>query len=227
MNIFKKIKSTLSNRYRLYVKRDPFLIEVARWFRNKGDETLRLDYDLSKESVVFDVGGYQGDFANKINKRFGSKVYVFEPVNSFYKVCVERFKNNPQITCLNYGLSSSNGFLQIGLSDDASSFNSPHANSTFEQVEIRSVIEVIRDLKVEKIDLFKINIEGGEFDVIPELIKSQDIKKIKHLQVQFHNFVNSAIEKRDQIRLDLNKTHNEMWNFEFVWESWKLKDVRH
>ena len=81
---------------------------------------LRLDYPLTKDSIVFDLGDYKGDFAYEIHKRYGCYVYVYEPVKKFYLECVERFKENSKIKCINYGLSNENGKVAIGDNDDGS-----------------------------------------------------------------------------------------------------------
>ncbi len=227
MNLFSKIKEKLVFLHRRYILRDPFLMEVVRWFGDKGDETLRLDYPLTKESIVFDVGGYQGDFAAAVHESYGCKVYVFEPVPEFYEKCVIRFQGNPKIICLNYGLSSADGLLDIGMAENASSFASPHAMGVVQQVQVRSVVECIRELGIDWIDLMKINIEGGEFDVVPAIIASGDISRVHYLQVQFHDFVDNAAKRRAAIRSQLANTHTEMWNYEFVWESWQLKGGTH
>lgn len=225
MNYLSKVQSKLIFLYRRYILREPFLLQVSRWFKDKGDETLRLNYPLTQQSIVFDLGGYQGDFAAEVHERYGCKVYIFEPVLEFYQNCVERFQGNDKIICLNYGLSSSNSWLDIGLAENASSFTSPHAKGPMQRVEVRSIVECIRELGTDKIDLLKINIEGGEFDVLPAIIESCDIRKVQFLQVQFHNFVNNASKQREAIRIQLANTHSEMWNYEFVWESWTLKDL--
>lgn len=222
MNFLLKIRNKLASLYRRYILREPFLLEVARWFKDKGDETLRLNYPLTHESVVFDLGGYHGDFAAAVHQQYGCRVYIFEPVSEFYLKCVDRFQGNQNIICLNYGLSSGDSWLDIGLAENASSFASPHAKGAKQQVQIRSVVECIRELGIERIDLMKINIEGGEFDVVPAIIESGDIIKVQYLQVQFHNFIDDAAKRREAIRVQLVNTHKEMWNYEFVWESWKL-----
>jgi FkbM family methyltransferase len=225
MNLFSRIKKKLTFLYRIYILRDFFILEATRWFGDNGDETLRLNYPLSKDSIVFDLGGYHGDFAAAIHKQYECKVYIFEPVQEFYSKCVARFKGNNKIVCLNYGLSVSDGWLDIGLADNGSSFDSPHAQGAVERAQIRSIVDCIRELGIAKIDLMKINIEGGEFDVLPSIIESGDINKVQYLQVQFHNFVDHAEERRNVIRNELQQTHTEMWNYDFIWESWKLKDL--
>lgn len=225
MNLLSRIQNKLVFLYRRYILRDPFFLEVARWFEDKGDETLRLDYPLTHEGIVFDLGGYHGDFAAAVHERYGCKVYIFEPVPEFYQMCVARFQVNPKIVCLNYGLSSADDWLDIGMAENASSFASPHAKGAVQRVQVRSVVECIRELGIDRIDLMKINIEGGEFDVVPAIIESGDIRKVQYLQVQFHNFVDHAAKRRAAIRTQLANTHMEMWNYEFVWESWKRKGV--
>lgn len=225
MNLLSKIQIKLEFLYRRYIQREPFLLEVARWFRDKGDQVLRFDYPLTQASIIFDLGGYHGDFAAAVHERYGCKIYLFEPVPEFYQKCVTRFQSNPKIVCLNYGLSSADGWLDIGMAENASSFASPHAKGALQRVRVRSVVECIHELGINQIDLMKINIEGGEFDVVPAIIESGDIRKVQHLQVQFHNFVDHAAKRRTVIRTQLANTHTEMWNYDFVWESWKRNGV--
>lgn len=223
MKTITKIKNKLIRLYRQHILRDEFFLEASRWVKDKGDTTHRLNYTLTKDSTVFDLGGYHGDFAHAIHQRFDCKVYIFEPVPEFYRKCIERFQFNKNIVCLNYGLGSTDAWLNINMAENSSSTVVGTAGMAVQRVQIKSVVSTIAELKITSIDLLKINIEGGEFDVIPALIESTDINKIKFLQVQFHNFVDNAIEMRTDIRSKLRTTHDEMWNYNFVWESWALK----
>jgi FkbM family methyltransferase len=222
-NFFAKVKNKLNFLYRRYILKEALLINAASWFEDRGDETLRVNYPLTQESIIFDIGGYHGDFAATIHDKYGCVVYIFEPVPEFYHKCVNRFKGNKKIVCLNYGISSADGFLDISLAENSTSFHSKNAQCATQKVQIRSIVDCIREFEIKQIDLMKINIEGGEFDVLPAMIASGDINKIKYLQIQFHNFVDDAISQRAKIRAQLAYTHIEMWNYEFVWESWMLK----
>ena len=62
--------------YAFYIEKDRTIVERTKWYRDKGDENLRLEYNLYEDSIVFDVGGYVGDFAEKISKKFGCKIYL-------------------------------------------------------------------------------------------------------------------------------------------------------
>ncbi len=221
--IAKKIRNRVSYLYKLYVEKDEFSIAVNRWFKCRGDETLRLDYALNQGSVVVDLGGYKGDFADAIHDKYGSTVYLFEPVREFYDGCNQRFAGNPKIHCFNYGLSDSRGIFSISEEADGSSVVKSSAVSGMETVRIESFAATARELGLAQIDLIKINIEGGEYDVLPAMIGSGWINKTRNVQVQFHNFIPGAVEKRNKIRVDLARTHVEIWCFPFVWESWRLK----
>ncbi len=43
------------------------LSEIGKWRKANGDGTLRLNYPLTPDSVVFDLGGYVGDWAQQIH----------------------------------------------------------------------------------------------------------------------------------------------------------------
>lgn len=217
-----KINNKIIQLYKVHVQRDPFSRAANKWFSDKGDETLRLNYQLDKTSIVFDVGGYLGDYAEAIYQKFGCQVYLFEPVPQFYDSCVERFINNPSIICLNYGLSSKSGWFEINLNNNESSFKKPGLSNISQKAEVRSITKVATELGIENIDLIKINIEGAEFELLPEIIDAGLIRRIKYIQVQFHNFDAGAVDARFHIRSMLKQTHREMWNYDFLWESWEL-----
>jgi FkbM family methyltransferase len=221
MRIVRGLQGRAANFYKLYVRRDPFFRAVTKWFADNGDGTLRLDYPLDDSSVVFDVGGYHGDFADAIYRKFRCRVFVFEPVPEFHQHCVQRFHGNPSIACLNYGLAANSGWLPIQLSEDGSSFKRETTGAPAQSAQVRSIVEVVAELGLKGIDLIKINIEGGEFDLLPALIESGLVRQTGFIQVQFHDFIAGATAARESIRKSLGRTHREMWCYPFVWESWE------
>jgi FkbM family methyltransferase len=221
------MKSSLLNAaariFRREILRDAFLLEIKRWLRDDGDNTLRLNYPLGRESVVWDLGGYHGDFAAEISHRYECCILVFEPVPKFHAHCVARLGSNPHILCLPFGLSREAGWFNISDSEDASSFIRADKDAGSVRAELRPAADMFEQLGVEQVDLLKINIEGGEFDVLPALIDAGLMARVRYLQVQFHNFVPDAENKRDEIRRGLAETHRELWNYAFVWECWERK----
>lgn len=223
MKLINKIKNKIRNYYRWIFLGDKFLPEIKRWFKEQHSGSIRLDYDLNDKSVIFDVGGYEGSWASEIYSKFESNIFIFEPVPRFADDIKKRFIDNNKITVLPYGLSDKNDRLLISLGGDNSSF---YLNSKSDMVdaEIREFSRnFLLSLDVDKVDLMKINIEGGEYDLLEHMIKNGSINLVKNLQIQFHNFVPNAIERREKIRQQLKLTHQETWCYEFVWENWSLK----
>jgi hypothetical protein len=49
--------------------------EVAKFLAERGDYTLRLNYNLDKDSIVIDAGGYKGWFAENIYNNYGKNIF--------------------------------------------------------------------------------------------------------------------------------------------------------
>tara|TARA_R110000822_G_scaffold308800_1_gene437199 strand:- start:4601 stop:6094 length:1494 start_codon:yes stop_codon:yes gene_type:complete len=198
--------------------------EFQRWFADNGDKTHRLNYNLNEESVVFDIGGYHGDFAHDIYEKFNCSIYIFEPVKKFYKKIKERFKNNKKIKVFNYGLSDSDTTTEIDLANDKSSTHITLSSIT-ETIELKKIDQVMSDHNIEFVDLIKINIEGGEFPLLKYIIMNKLSDRFKNIQVQFHTFVDFAAQKRKALQQKLSETHFLTYNYNFVWENWQIKNV--
>jgi FkbM family methyltransferase len=193
--------------------------EINRWFSVDGDRTHRLNYPLNENSIVFDLGGYQGSWTDNIWNKFKCNIYTFEPITDLAKSIESRYVNNDKVKIYSFGLSNESKKLKINLAGDASSFNTLIVNSI--ECEVKSINEFIEETDLTEIDLMKINIEGDEYPVLNSLISSGKIRMIKNIQVQFHRFVPNAVELRSSIQEELNKTHKQTYNYEFVWENWE------
>jgi FkbM family methyltransferase len=221
----KKIAIRFRLIYKLYILRDELALELKRWFKNRGDETLRLDYpELNENSVVFDLGGYKGDFAQAINEKYGCTVYLFEPHPNFYESCVKRFEANHKVISLNYGLSDKDGRFILSDNVNGSSFsNLNHQDKNGILCEVKEIFQTLDILSVSEIDLMKINIEGGEYSVLLHMINEGKLSLVTNYQIQFHNFVSDARYLRNKITEALTKTHKRTWCYTFVWENWRKK----
>ena len=96
--MFRKIRRF----FRLHVLKDEHSIALSKWFKDKGDEKLRLNYSsLNEKSIIFDLGGHVGDYAYEINKKYGCKVYLFEPHPDFYENVQKDFQTTKKLFHLN------------------------------------------------------------------------------------------------------------------------------
>lgn len=196
--------------------------ELERFHKDNGKD-LKFKYlKLNEKSIVFDLGGYEGNFSSNLFSRSPCKIHIFEPVPNFAKNIKERFKNNKNIICNAYGLCSNNKEKIINLlGDDTSSYKDQKINeSNSVNIKLKDIVEYIKENSIENIDLMKINIEGGEYEILNHLINSQKIKYFKQLLIQFHDIEIDSIKKRNDIRESLKKTHACKFCYEFVWELW-------
>jgi len=186
-----------------------------------GDKTLRLNYDLNADSIVYDVGGYQGQWSSDIFSKYLCHIHIFEPVRQFYTDIQERFSRNSQIIVHGFGLAASNSTQKIFLDSDGSSIFGKSDKS--EIVELRSISDFVKESDHSMIDLIKINIEGEEYDLLESMISDGNIEKFKDIQIQFHTFIPNARERRAAIRIALERTHRPTYDYPFVWENWVKK----
>jgi FkbM family methyltransferase len=221
MKVYKKIVWLVS----IYIEKDKFALAGRDWVKDLGDSTLRKIYPLNESSIVFDVGGYKGEFAIDIYKKYGSNIYIFEPVKQFYDEIQSKFILNDKVHVYDFGLSDHDATLNICLADDGSSVYDGNKSNLYEEVHLKSFLSFCDAHGIESIDLLKINIEGGEFPLLFALIDSPIIRNIQNIQVQFHAFVDNAEQMREQIRTRLSDTHHLTYDYYFIWENWELNTV--
>ena len=208
------------------MQRSRFDAAIRDWFADRGDQTLRLEFNhLDGDSTVFDLGGYKGDWTAEIDQRYQSKTYIFEPIAEFHALICARFASNQRVRPYQFGLGARDEQLALGLSADGTGAFA--AGAGHETVRIAGIRDFMSAEGIEKIDLMKVNIEGGEFELLEHLTATGDIARVRRLQVQFHDFVPDAIQRRAHITRALARTHRQVWCYHFVWEEWqRIDDVQ-
>lgn len=196
---------------------------IIRWIRDQGDSTLRVEYPLDSDSLVFDVGGFSGSWCNEIVRRYDCSVHIFEPINRFATGIAERFSENSKVHVHPFGLSKSDETVMMSVSGQGSS--AFHRADNMESVQMRDICAFTEKLGIDNIDLVKINIEGGEYDLLPRMIECGLVERCQHLQIQFHEWTRlpdgrSARRERRRLRKQIGKTHTISFDYPFVWEGW-------
>lgn len=194
---------------------------VLPWVRDDGDKTHRLNYDLSDESLVIDLGGYEGQWASDIFSMYCCKVYIFEPVPVYVNNIKRRFVKNENIIVYPFGLASNNLTTKISVTGDSSSSYKPSGEMI--DVQLMSASDFFEGKNITFVNLMKINIEGGEYDLLEHLISTNLIKKIQNIQIQFHDFFPDGKNRMSEIQSHLALTHKLTYQYEFVWENWVLR----
>lgn len=191
------------------------------WTKIDGDNTLALDWPLDENSIVFEIGAYEGRWAKQMAEKFHCSIHAFEPQDWAVERCRENL-NGLDVEIYPYGLWTHDGKMIIGDygRDGASLLKPNHADrAEVDVVDIFSFID--KFFKPADIDVCLVNIEGGEFILLPYLIGTGLINRFKYIWVQFHMFVDMSYAKCDKIFEHMKLTHNVLWNCFPAAVAWK------
>lgn len=183
---------------------------------------------FNKDSVVMDVGGETGVWAMQIYDKYAPQLKIYEPNPNSVAVLQDRFKDK-SAEIFPFGLGGCNQTCLLSNDGMGSSVFAASRNfnkSDKIEVQIRDVREVFEELHLPEVDLIKINIEGGEYELLPRLIETGLVNRFKIIRIQFHDWIPNAFAMRRRIVRQLAKTHDVEWSYPMVWESWIRRDVK-
>ena len=194
--------------------------EVTKWFRDNGDNTHNLNYDLNENSIILDLGGYTGVWAQQMINKYNPFVCIIEPIPEFYNGMVEKFNTNSKVKLLNVGVGVKNKEGVLILSNDGTSSNLTNGEKI--NVKFKTIETILKDFNVNEVDVIQINIEGDEYELLEYMLKTGSINKFKHIQIQFHHGIKNDIIRRENIHNGLTANNFKIrFNYPFVWESWE------
>jgi FkbM family methyltransferase len=191
-------------------------------FRRDGySDLLVLNLGLGVQSVVMDFGGYSGDYTAAVFNEYHCHIHVFEPVPQFATSLRERFSESNEVQIHGFGVAETDEVRLFGIADDATGYFST-GNSV--EVPFRSV-ECLAGIAPVDIDVIAINIEGGEYELIPVLAKASVLKRAELIFVQFHRVGEDPDIERETCRRLLEESHEPLWNYDYIWEAWKRRQI--
>ena len=193
-----------------------FLSPGECYFKNGGNSQL-TDFKLSQDAICIDFGGYEGVWSQEIASKFNCSILIYEPVDIFCRSLERLFADNPKIMIFQYGITNVNSKVLIQIDGAAS------GSHIYAEKKVLAEFKDASELQhFGSIDVVKINIEGGEYELIPELYQRELLPKINSLLIQFHSTKNQNIELCKKL---LRETHELNWSYDLVWERWdKISD---
>ena len=150
------------------------------------------ELSTSQETIVFDVGANIESFGlyiNKLNKSHKQlKIYAFEPHLANAVLTRNNFERNgiSNYELVQKAIASTDGIQQFDISGAFDSFRLNKDATQSIAVETVTLSTFCAEQRITRIDLLKMDIEGGEYEVIEqdiELIKGHVVK----LMVEYHN----------------------------------------
>ena len=190
------------------------------WYENNGEANYYTNHPLNVDSIVFDVGGYEGEWTSRIIRKYNCTVYLFEPSTRAFQVAQKRLGIYTNVILCPFALGASTGILPLGDSNrDSASFLT--TLSPIVQAKKIDIVEVCKSFRVDAIDLMSVNIEGGEFELLPHIISSGLVSSIRRFMIQWHSVVPDYDYRQFSIQEQLSLTHKMVWNLS-AWEAWDM-----
>lgn len=161
-------------------------------------DDLGCDYErygcyIREGDVVLDLGGNIGIFAHRAEVRGASKVISFEPVTPTFNCLIKN--RGPKTLVYKNAVGGKNGFTTFrihtdythiggGTSEDQDLLLNERSIVHSERVIIVGINDIFDNME-EKIDFMKIDIEGGEVDVLTS-ITDENLLTLRCLSAEFH-----------------------------------------
>ena len=183
----------------------------AFWIANQM-ESKRYEYVLHSDDLVIDLGAHDGTFAQAIHNKYGCSVVCVEPTGA-----ADYLDMMPWCAVIRAAASTDTISRKFG--------GNSYYTTIMEPGETVYPCFDVLDLMKDPIGLMKINVEGFEYMLMDRIIAAGKQSEVKYFQIQFHMLNEQSKERRKDIQKALSKTHKQMWNVDFCWESWERVEI--
>ena len=172
------------------------------------------------EVVCFDIGANRGQTIRLFKEVIPNcKIYAFEPHPNIFRTLISSFKMEKVVKCFNLAVGESSGKFPFWVSplDEASSMHLPDPDSTWNRkkalilgidpkkmykkidVEVVTLDEFTLQHGIQSIDVLKIDVEGGELQV---LLGSKSIFQEGRVSVVQYESHNDDLRPSQQIQIE-------------------------
>ena len=203
---------------------------IERWRESDGDNTYAIDWDLNEDSHVWEIGGFEGRWAQQIWDKFHFYITIFEPQLWAVEKLEKRFEGINKIGIRDYGLWVEKGNKVISnYFTDGASITRFDASTEHGEGEFRGINSELHNFKVlnsvSQIDLCLMNIEGGEFSLMPYLSVHNQMVNFNNFWCQFHpgRHDEKTYYPIKTIYELMEKTHDLSWDFFPTAVAWRRK----
>lgn len=195
-------KSSINN----FFKKFGFEVHGTGYIQAMQKKEFKNDaYQVQKEicknaRTVFDLGANRGDTVDKYKNLFaGADIYAFEPYPASFNILNAKHGSDPHIKCLPLAVSDSDGesTLHINSNVDTNSILPSAKAGLSSDAQVNNVSKITvkaitidsfcKTNKLDKLDILKMDIQGGELAALKGaegLLRSKSIKLI-YLETYF------------------------------------------
>lgn len=162
-------------------------------------------YTINNGDIVIDLGANVGEVSAYFANR-GATVYAYEPNPHAYAVLQKRLGKNQKIKLHNEAVSDHAGIAKLWLHENhkesevkfsqGASLQKDKSNVSEDYVEV-PVSDISKILGAhDHIKLMKVDIEGGEYDIIDTILENAD--KIDHILLETHGEKHASFAEKEK-----------------------------
>jgi FkbM family methyltransferase len=140
---------------------------------------------VSEDAVVVDVGANIGDFTLHVARLCPQgRVFAIEPVDEHVRMIETNVRLNGirNVTCVRRALGAAEGHADIQVAGIRS--NVGGGVGTRERVPSSTLPQFVKEQRIERIDLLKLDCEGAEWDILPA--SESALPRIRQICMEFH-----------------------------------------
>lgn len=186
-----------------YTNKEEFNILKDEIF-NKEIYDVDLDLDTKNSSpIIFDLGAHIGLSILYFKIKYpNSKIVAFEPNSNIFPILQENIECNnlKYIELHNIALGNAEETRSFYIDNSGNdsfstgSFNKDAWNGTQSTIKINVKCEKISKYVTQDVDIFKMDIEGAETEVLKELLEANKLKYIKNILIEYHPVNNGNVK---------------------------------
>lgn len=195
---------------------------VGQFWRDGGKKLL-YDLPVATGGLIIDAGGYKGEWSAGMISRYGCRSQVFEPVPEFFEHCQTYFSNNTLVHVHKAALGGSDRKTTFNLLDNGTSEYRGDNNARHVESDVIDIARIFVETGT-RVGCFKLNIEGGEYEVLERMLETNNIALCDSFLIQFHRQPDGYESRYKNIVAALKNTHTQSWCYEMIWEKWVRKD---
>jgi FkbM family methyltransferase len=191
---------------------------VLLWRLRKADSLL-YQHSLLPGQIVYDVGGYKGDWTFSMNEKYASEYHIFEPHPSAVLALQKRFESFQNIQIHKFAIGGETRTVPFSSNNEGSSVVC-HIPESALVVPLKDICELLEE-EDHHVSLMKLNIEGSEYELLERLLASGSRHRCKNILVQFHFRGKESEYRYQNIARSLADSHQIVWRYPFLWEMWE------
>jgi FkbM family methyltransferase len=190
-----------------------------------------FEIKFSPGDVIIDCGANVGDVSEPF-VRLGATVLAYEPNIHAYKKLVDRFEGRKNIRCFNTAVANKCGKAKLHLhtrsKEDPLKYSTGSSlkedkenvdNNNFLEIDTIDLSEIIRKIKKvtgKNVHVLKIDIEGGECELVEHLLDLGLLADITYVFIETHEKKIPSLREPTRRMIERIKQKN-LTNINFNW----------